>query len=162
MDRTFFVIMIMSLTVLIYSYIALTPYAVTSLVNYRAALAFLPNNNGSTDLNSSLAIGNNSQPSFLKVVVLINDSGVINSPFFGQFPVDIKGPDISPNHFYGSDTGTISRAIPGTYIISISIDGPFTTEFSGNCTGKASEEAQIVIKQAFKYTCMITETTVKY
>jgi hypothetical protein len=148
---------------------------------YTVAFAFPPFN-ATSNLNSSFAVSNDSttstapavqtnKSSFLKVIVLVKNTGSASakpSDFTVQVYTDPPVPannEAHPDHFYGSDKGTISVIIPGTYVVGVNdmINNiPYSIVFSGNCVSKGLNTAEVALNPGDKHTCTITASPANF
>jgi len=109
-----------------------------------------------------VAVGAN-EPAFVKVVVLVNNTGggtAQPSDFLVQLGLGYGSAD--PWSFDGSSKGTVSHVPPGTLPIHVSRNTqieniPYSIQFSGDCVGKSEFAAgQIAISPGDKKTCIIS------
>ena len=98
------------------------------------------------------------QPAFIKLVVLVNNTGG-GTAQPSDFRVDvIPG---NPSYFYGSENGTIVAVEKGNHSVlsaSNTIQGvTYGTTFSGDCVPTTQDNAEVSINSGEKKTCTITK-----
>lgn len=122
-------------------------------------------------LGTSSAFGQ-IKPAFLKVLVLVNNTGGGDAQP-SDLHVSILTSDgssamgsVKPDNYDGSTNGTLSSAVPGVYTVDLGnniIKGePYSIDFSGDCVVKGTSYGEIRIQPGDKKTCIITASYIKF
>jgi hypothetical protein len=111
-------------------------------------------------LNGISAVFGSSHPSFLKVIVLVNNTGG-GTAQPSDFMVNL-GYGAQPSMIYGSSKGIVSNVGQGTLRMMVFAAGAnnkaYALEFSGDCTSTGLRSAEVGIQPGDKKTCIITAT----
>ena len=125
-------------------------------------------------LFSSSSVLGQVKPAFLKVLVLVNNTGggnaqpsdfyvtIVNTDAFGGMAFG----KVDPPSYEGSTNGTLSSALQGTYGVDLGnniIKGePYSIDFSGDCVGKGLAYGEVRIQQGDKKTCIVTASYIEF
>lgn len=123
-------------------------------------------------LSASSSVGGSIQSAFLKVVVLVNNTGggtAQPSDLAVTIGVSEGGAAIGkvePWSYDGSTNGTISSAVQGVYLVDLGnniIKGePYSLDFSGDCAAKSLASGEVRILPGDKKTCIVTASYIKF